>query len=114
VGRRPGASLLLLLPGCCGRACIMQLPNGAAASAQSCAPQPCRQLPPAQAAVQDALAESRLWPLAPGPWLPLLPSQVKHLVLVCPAGIPTKPDGWESRFMEDKWAWRCWAAGLMG
>ncbi|KAI8474553.1 MAG: Alpha/Beta hydrolase protein [Monoraphidium minutum] len=26
------------------------------------------------------------------------PDHVQHLVLVCPAGIPEKPDGWESRF----------------
>jgi pimeloyl-ACP methyl ester carboxylesterase len=38
-------------------------------------------------------------------------SQVKHLVLVCPAGIPTKPDGWESRFMEDRWVGGGWGGG---
>lgn len=26
------------------------------------------------------------------------PDHVQHLVLVCPAGIPEKPEGWESRF----------------
>lgn len=26
------------------------------------------------------------------------PEHVQHLVLVCPAGIPEKPEGWESRF----------------
>lgn len=25
------------------------------------------------------------------------PERVRHLVLVCPAGIPRKPAGWESR-----------------
>lgn len=36
----------------------------------------------------------------------LHPERVEHLVLVCPAGIPEKPDGWESRFVTQKWTIR--------
>eukprot|EP00879_Flechtneria_rotunda_P006913 GHRR01007260.1.p1 GENE.GHRR01007260.1~~GHRR01007260.1.p1 ORF type:complete len:413 (+),score=123.85 GHRR01007260.1:218-1456(+) len=34
------------------------------------------------------------------------PEQVEHLVLVGPAGIPAKPEGWESRFLGDTWSLR--------
>lgn len=49
------------------------------------------------------------------------PEQVQHLVLVCPAGIPPKPEDWESRFLSDSWslrsqlfrlAGRAWASGF--
>eukprot|EP00882_Tetradesmus_deserticola_P007407 GHRQ01007804.1.p1 GENE.GHRQ01007804.1~~GHRQ01007804.1.p1 ORF type:complete len:467 (+),score=186.71 GHRQ01007804.1:110-1510(+) len=49
------------------------------------------------------------------------PEQVQHLVLVGPAGIPSKPEGWESRFASDSWSLRsqlfrlaghAWASGV--
>lgn len=49
------------------------------------------------------------------------PEQVQHLVLVGPAGIPPKPEGWESRFLGEPWSLRtqlyklatsAWMAGL--
>lgn len=41
------------------------------------------------------------------------PQHVDHLVLVCPAGVPKKPDAWESRFLSGP-AWRTNMFRLVG